>query len=469
MKKTAKNKSVVHDGLENVVAGLGTSHDKRAYGTWALPPVLTRQHLENMYRGSWLAKRIVNTVADDMTREWVHFLFDDMKDTDRQPFQIEEAAKKLGVQTKVNEALRWARLYGGSVILLGLDDIKEPEDWKRPYRIETAKKGCLRYMRVLDRWRISAGQSLTDDISDENFGLPEFYTIADSSTIVHHSRVIRFNGQKLPYFAWTTNAMWDDSELQHVLDSLMNCDLSTQAVATMLYESNVDVIKSPQITNLLATKDGESKVLKRFQVAAMMKSFNRTLLLDGQEEYEKKSNTFANLHDIMERFAIDVCGAAEIPMMRLFGQSAPGLNATGESDLANYYDKVGADQEATLRPNLDRIFHLVCCSTLGSVPKNFRLEFNDLWQLPEKDRAVVEKAQAERDKIYTDMGVIDVGLIARELLERGTYRTMTSEDVKDAEAMAEDLLKKAQELEKNGDLNLPASSKPKPKKKGATE
>ena len=45
--------------------------------------------------------------------------------------------------------------------------------------------------------------------------------------------VLRFNGQKLPYFAWRSNAMWDDSELQHVLDSLTNCDTATRGIATV--------------------------------------------------------------------------------------------------------------------------------------------------------------------------------------------------------------------------------------------
>lgn len=463
-----KKQAVVHDGLENVVAALGTSQDKRAYTVWGAPRSLTRQELENMYRGSWLAKRIVNTVADDMTRKWIHLLFDDEDETKAaaNQFAIEEAAKRFQIQAKVNEAIRWARLYGGAVILLGMDDIKKPKDWERPYDHERAKKKCLRYMRVLDRWRLSAGQDFTKDISDENYNKPETYTLADSSLRVHHSRVIRFDGQKLPWFAWTANAMWDDSELQHVLDSLTNCDLSTQAVATMLFESNVDVIKSPMITDLLSTKDGESKVLKRFQVAAMMKSFNRTLLLDGTEEYEKKSNSFANLHDIIERFAIDVCGAAEIPMMRLFGQSAPGLNATGESDLANYYDKIHADQEAKIRPNLEYLYHILCCSEFGAVPKNFRFEFNALWQLPEKDRAAMESSLADRDKKYVDMGAIDVGLVARELQERGTYHTMTSEDVEDAEAMAEDLLESAKKLEEAELLNLSPDAKKKGEKNG---
>lgn len=441
------------DGLENVVAGLGTTHDKRFFNAWAIPRTLTRHELENMYRGSWLAKRIVNAVADDMTREWGHYLFDDPED-ESLPFAVEQTVKRLAIKSRVNEALKWARLYGGSLVILGVDDVRRSEDMQKPLRIETRGKNCLRYLRVVDRWRVSPADSGVTDLADPDFGLPNEYIIAESSVRIHHSRVLRFNGQKLPYFPWMQNGMWDDSELQHVMDSLMNCDASTQAVASMLFESNVDVIKSPMITQLLATKDGEAKLLKRFQVAAMMKSFNRTLVLDGAEEYEKKSNSFANLHDIINQFMVDVCGAAEIPMVRLFGQSAGGLNNTGDTDLTNYYDMIKSKQEADLQPQLDRLHELVCRSVFGNVPKNFRFTFNSLWQMSEKEQAEIDKSRAERDKIYTEMGVIDEGLVARELQERGTYRVMTSEDVKAAEEMAEDLLEQAKKMDEAGELNM---------------
>lgn len=421
----------VYDGLENVVAGLGTDRDKRAYSVWAQPRVLTRPELENMYRGSWLAKRIVNAVADDMTREGWHYMFDE--DTEgKSQFCLELCEKKFAIRRKINEALRWARLYGGSIIIIGTKD----KDLSKPLNVEAIKKGDLKYLQVVDRWRCSHDGALNKDLTSQNFGLPDTYLLAESSVRIHHTRVLRFNGQKLPYFAWLQNGLWDDSELQHVMDSLMNTDTASQSIASMLFEANVDVIKAADLVELLSTKDGEAKVTKRFQLASMMKSFNRTLLLDGSEEYEKKTNQFANLDKVWLNFMIDVCGAADIPMTRLFGQSAAGLNATGDNDVRNYYDRVSAEQESNLRPALDYLMEIMCRSELGSMPEDFRLEFNPLWQLSDKELADTEKVRADRDKVYFDMGVVTEGLVARELKERGTYRNMTDDDVQLAEELA---------------------------------
>src|SRR5512142_1518388 len=60
--------SRVVDGLQNFAAALGTKADKRSHTFYNFPLTLTRQELENMFRSSWLAKRIVRTPADDMFR-----------------------------------------------------------------------------------------------------------------------------------------------------------------------------------------------------------------------------------------------------------------------------------------------------------------------------------------------------------------------------------------------------------------
>jgi phage-related protein (TIGR01555 family) len=277
--------------------------------------------------------------------------------------------------------------------------------------------------------------------------------------MVHWSRVLRFNGQSLPYFAWQANGRWDDSELQHVRDALMNNDQTTQSIATMLFESNVDVIKINELASLLSQPDGEKKLVERFRLASTLKSFNRMLLLSGDEEYEKKQNSFANLHEILNSFMVDVCGAADIPMTRLFGQSPGGLNSTGDGDIRNYYDRINAEQEADLRPQLERLYDILARSTFGTVPENFRFEFNPLWQISATEQATIDLNHAQRDQIYLTEGVIRQSTVASELREEGTYNNITEDDVKLLVKLEEEELnaskENGEEVNENGDLVVP--------------
>lgn len=421
------------DGLTNVVAGLGTSRDKRSYSTYVATLAQSPWDLENIFRQSWLGRRIVTTVADDMTREKAKLDWDGYDDDEGGAQAIERAESAFGFWDKVNCALQWGRLYGGCVILMV---IKGDKDLSQPLDVGRLGKDSLQLLHVLDRRRIVPGSVIEDDLSSPNFGLPRFYDVAESFVSVHWSRIVRFGGQKLPYFVWQQNQYWDDSVLQAPLDSIKNYDTATGAVAAMMWEANVDVLKTA-LTEQLSQPGGEAAVETRLVNAMTLKSINHTLVIDKEsEEFEQKQYAFGGIHDVILNFVMDVCGAADIPATRLFGMSPAGLNATGESDLRNYYDHVSSRRETALRPQLMRLYEVLVRSTLGSMPENFKLTFPPLWQVSDKEEAEIGKIRAETDEIYRSGGVLTEGAIARELLDRGTYRTIDDVDVQLAKELA---------------------------------
>lgn len=426
---------IQRDGLENAVAGLGGSRDKMSFNVWERNRPLSQVELQNMYRFSWLAQKIITIPADDMVREWRTVSSTREDDEGKLAAEWAKIEKKFQVRAKVHEALVWGRLYGGSCIIIGTKDgMRDPS---RPLDIESIRPGDLKYLHVLDRWRMAPGPIRTSDLTSPNFGLPETYIIAESSVQVHWTRILRFGGTKLPYFSWLENGYWDDPIMNKVMDSLAARETSTKAVATMMFEANVDVISGAGISDLLTIKNGETKLAKRFMAAAIMKSFNRVLLLDEKEKYEKKSNQFANLDKIMQEFMSDVSGAADIPVTRLFGQSPAGMNATGESDTRNYYDRISSDQETNLTPNLNILDEVLYRSEVGEGFEDMCSEFNPLWQITAKEQSEINFANAQADKIYAiDIGAISVGNVAHELVARGQYTTLTDADAELAEELS---------------------------------
>lgn len=434
----------LNDGnMCNVLSGLGTSRDKSSHSEYATPTQLMQADCDAMYRKSWIAKKIINTIPGDMLRNWREFAFSDMEDESKATELMDvlrKAEKRLCVRKRFKEAMIWGRLYGGALMVMITDDMdfNDPSSMESPLDPETITEGSLKNILIYDRWRVYASGDLVPDITSVHFGMPEFYTLATQPgqigmPKIHHTRCIRFGGEELPYYAWIANARWDDSVLQHVKQAMKDCDQTTQGIASMIFEANVDVIKMMELRKQLSQNNGEALVTKRLQTALMAKSFNKAIILDSEDSYEKKNNTFANLDKILDKIFTNLSGACDIPMTRLLGQSASGINATGDNDIRNYYDMLSDKQESQLRPQLEYFDEIFVRSALGDMPDDYSFEFNSLWQISETDKATIGFNNAQRDQIYVVNKVLSKARIAEELKESSTYKTMTSQDIQNAE------------------------------------
>lgn len=415
------------DALRNEQSGLGTWRDKRSYSNYGFVPQFDFQQLRAMFRKSWLANAIVTTPVEDMLREGITVKWDGI--TKEDAATVKRAERKFRIKAAQQEALTWCRVFGGSVVIPIIDG----HTWDQPLDMATVKKGSLRGFMVWDRtWVIPQGGAPDRDFNSPNFGKPLFYMVRNSSVMVHWSRVFRFEGRLIDYDDFLANNFWHDSELLHVMTSMKDYDGGKENVASMLWEAKIDVIKTA-LAKLINLKDGGAAVEKRYRDAALGKSNHRLLLINQDEEYDSKAVPFGGIDNILGFFAIDACGAARIPMVKLFGQSAPGMNSTGDTDVRLYYDRVSSEDERVRLPPATLMYELMIRSELGRLPEGFEICPNPMWQLSAKDLAAIRYQDAQADAIYEKIGV-PIAAIFRRLQANGVY-DLSDEDIKIAEEL----------------------------------
>ncbi|MBP5728160.1 MAG: DUF1073 domain-containing protein, partial [Clostridia bacterium] len=94
---------------------------------------------------------------------------------------------------------------------------------------------------------------------------------------------------------------------------------------------------------------------------------------------------------------------------RLFGRSPQGMNATGESDLRNYYDMIASLQERQLRPALEKLLPVMAVSCWGRVPDNLEFVFEPVMTTSPAERAeLVQKLSSDVIEAFR------AGLLTRE-------------------------------------------------------
>jgi uncharacterized protein len=399
------------DGLQNVVANLGTGRDKMSSSTYVNRLVDAAQ-LSTAYRNAWLPRKIVDIPAFDSCREWRLW-----NGTQQQIEAIEETEKKFNVKRKVQSAMIAARLYGGCGLFIGTGE-PNPE---LPLDLERITKDGLKYLTLIPKTRLTGSELDLDPVS-EWYGKPAYWNMVmkDSKTIrVHPSRIVPFIGSSIPDDDISYTDGWGDSVLTSVIESVLQNDSTNANIASLIFEAKIDVVQIPGLMDNLSSSGYEADLLKRFQLAATGKGINGMLILDKEEEHSHKTASFATLPDLMDRFAQNVSGAADIPMTRLFGTSPAGMNATGESDLRNYYDRLSAMQELELTPAMFRLDEVIIRSSLGSRPKEVHQEWAPLWQESEKSKAEIGKIIADTSKVLSDMLIY-----APEALEKATTNAL---------------------------------------------
>lgn len=435
------------DGLENLMANLGTELDKRSHSTFVNNKNLSANghqiELEAMYRTDWLCGKVVDIIPDDMCREWREFTGDIDPEIVK---KLVAEESRLGLNKSFNLAHKWGRLYGTAYIVIAADDGQEPD---KPLDISKLTKGSLKHIKVVDRHRlVHAGATPVVNPLDSNFGMPEHYRFNETSILIHHTRVLRFEGNEIPYDEFRRNNYNSDSVLSRLYDTVTNFNTAANGTASMIYETNVDIVKIKNLMGHLQTPEGEALLRKRFTLANAMKSINNMFLLDEQETFETKTNTFSGLPDLLRTFATFLSAGSDIPATRLLGTSASGINATGEGDLKNYYDTIRSNQSQTYRPLLDRFDELMAINI--GLPDDVELEyeFKSLFQMTPSEIADINLKDAQRDDIYMTNNIIAEDIVLKELEQKGTYSNITPEHIAEMEAF------------ENGFISNPKTSEP---------
>lgn len=408
---------VTKDTLTNVISGMGTHKDKATHTFFGYAQ-MNRDQLDAAYRGDWIARKSVDIVPDDSTREWRAWQGEKEEITN-----LENEEKRLKLQRKVLRAMQWANLYGGAALILGVDgqgDAKALLDWTK------VKKDQLKFVHVVSRFDLSHDGQLEEDLTSEFYGEPKMwkrYTVNGNYLEIHPSRIIKFIGKEHP--DPNTSDTWGDSVLQVIGDAITGAGTVTQSVAQLVAEAKIDIVKLPGMSEKMSSQKYQDNLKARFGNASMMKSLYNTLLVDAAEEWERLNQNFTGLDDILKMYLLISCAANDIPATRFLSQSPAGLSSTGDADLRNYYDKVSSGQNNDVTPTLERLDNVLIMSSLGKRPDEIWYEWNPLWQLTPTEAATIAVQKSVVMTADVNAGLFPPQMLyearLNQLIEDGTY------------------------------------------------
>ena len=422
------------DGWSNILTGLGRSGRDKRTGSKVEHHVLTEMEVEELYAADDMAERIVDTLPDEMVREWFT-----LTDPSLDPKVIDAVQSKLDAlcaKSVFQEALSVARMYGGSGIVLGVADGKDVSEPLDPRAVRD-----IEYLTVLNRYELLAELPINSDVGSKNFNKPDYYRIAPRTgsvatgeithnSLVHHSRILRFDGAYLPRRLYAQNSYWHDSVLSKLYNPLRNYHGTHDSLAALLQDFSQAVFKIKDLGDIVGSDDGLALIQKRLAAVDLGRSVLNAVLIGDEEEFARKATPMTGLKDAVQLVNMRLVSATGMPHTLLLGESPSGLGATGDSEKTDWYDFVARQQEVSLRPNLEELLKIVFLSrqgpTRGREPEGWDVEFNSLWQPEQKDELENRKRQAEVDKIYIETQVLSPEEVAVSRFSTGKFEFETT-------------------------------------------
>lgn len=376
------------DGLRNALTGQGTSRDPRAASAYCATRPLTQPDIAAAYSGSGLLKKIIQIPPLDMVREWRDWSGLD----DDQAALIWDEEKRLGLREKARLA-ETLRGLGGGAFILGLPG---NPDSPAPKSIG---KGALAYINVVSRWHLRFAE-LQDDARLPGYGEPVMWQMqtASGQQNIHPSRVITFRADTsaslISAQISSDDAYWGESRLQQVLDAVKDSDTARASFAALLHKARLTRIGIPNLSDIVATADGEARIGARLGMIALAESMYNAAVYDSgngadgpAEKIDDIAYSFAGAKDVINAYGEFVAAIADIPATRLLGRAPEGMNSSGDSQQQDWSKRIKAMQTLELGPCLDRADIYLVQSALGKAEPSASYAFAPLDIETDKERA----------------------------------------------------------------------------------
>jgi len=410
-----------YDGWSNLLTGLNSiKTSKKKYTHHTFGGLLTDAELNSLFAEDGLAARIVKLLPDDMYREGWEYEFPNIDELQAKEYVDEYAAvfEEIDAIGKLKTAAYWNRLKGGSAILISVIDGMEMVEPLEPKKITAFEK-----LKVLDRTKIDFDKiQWQDDPTQPRYGLPILYPVKFSIgttyqdyQMVHYSRIIELHGDTLPdddgISISAEQRFWGLSVLLRANSRLQTLGSSLGSIDQLLEEMGVGKFKFKDLAGLLSSQEGKEALMRRVEVNDLTRSTFRSQYLDSEEDFIREDMHFTGIPQILYILFMLLAADTGYPITRLFGISPAGMNATGESDMRNYYDGVRSAQTSEVYPMILRIARII--SGWKKIPEPY-INFLPLQTMNEKEEAEKEKLKADKEKeeaetykLYMDMGVLE--------------------------------------------------------------
>jgi len=348
-----------------------------------------RQVLSEAYCEISLIQTVCKVPVQDALRGGV-----DIKSSQLDEEDIEKLKLSLDRDNDVAaiaQSEEWNRLYGGAALIIDTD-----QDPELPLDVDAIGENDHLAFCAVDLWELFWSKQGTEEKAYNLENNPRFEHYIYYGQRLHKSRVIKLKGIEAPSFVRPRLLGWGLSEVETLIRSLNQYLKATDLTFEVLDEFKLDIYGIKNLVNTLLSPDGGENVKQRVAQLNYLKNYQNAIVMDSEDTYTQKQLSFAGISETMQQIRMQVASDLRMPMLKLFGTPATGLNASDEESLEVYNNMVESEVRQKLKYPILRVLELKCKKLFGFIPEDLSIEFKPLRDLSAVDQETVKTSKFNR-------------------------------------------------------------------------
>lgn len=379
-------KSKFLDGWSNSIANINANNGLSQYNEYLLNRL---SYAECAFLASdSIINNAITKYSNEILRKGGNIIVncDDMDIKDSLREKLEKRLQELDFFSVLNEAIKTSLSFGGALIFIDInaEDLAEPLYDKA----KIMSKNKIQGLRVIPPYLCGASEVETANPLNADFMKPKKWYIAGNSGVVDSSRVIPLVIFDAPSLIKPLFNFFGISLTQFMKSYVASADIARQSLSDMLLRFRSEIIKSDLI------KINPTEAISRAKAINKQKNNNALILLTKDEEYIQSITPLSGLDKLIAQLQENVAVSARLPSVKLLGLTPSGFNATGDFDLASYYDEIMSLQNSIIKPIIEQILNLLVREA-GWDDITASYEFHILEKSSDLDKAQVKNLEID--------------------------------------------------------------------------
>jgi phage-related protein (TIGR01555 family) len=343
------------DSLASATMGLGDLNlDKRETIRPARRGFFSLDELDTLYMQGGLFRRLSEAPAvDAVSRGW-------RTDDARQQDITSALDRRLKIKKRMIDALRYARAYGRSHLIMVTDDGAPMSEPLPPGKHRVLQlQPFMRREMIPFQWSMTMGTEAFAEAEVELWQLqPIRIGVFVPTSVVHGSRVITLRGLDSPLtpiggFDLGRGLSVPDAYWEEIRDIVAVWG----SLATSALEMSIPVVTLG--AHLDAATGGDAPdYAAALRFLAMSRSAFRMTVKSGSDLFERDNVAFTGIKEVITALQERICALEGIAATRIFGQSPGGLSTDDASGRATYNTFIGGIREDKVDPAVQRIYEV---------------------------------------------------------------------------------------------------------------